>query len=426
MHEKKIDAFVSRLNNLVASMQSPEHLKLIDEHRTKRIVHDNKVLHLSEVTKPDFDDLLKKMHSEGDWNRRFSERTVRNEVFGAILAVLDGADSKAYVLAMASRIDGWHPRHRVLVPLSGVMLGAEVNIEFGRVALLQMNEELFATEISGRLPPEVAIYSGDGLFVFGVDVQEDLDKTALYAEYTVETDARKAAELADEYVAPVADYLQFCVAIINGARHTCLVDYKGRYLRKNVSPVVISNEDAGTASLDSIDDERYVRMGITHASFALLQRCGIVEIARLFGLPDIAAEDEYTQLIYRAIRVFAEGERSTSPRQKILSYVTACELFFSQKYETTRAVTEGVAFALGADYDARKVVREALIKMYEARSSATHEGFEPDNVALYRRQVLKVLLQMIRMKRLEPEKFRAKADLTAWIDRQRLSGPPVG
>src|ERR1700730_8014303 len=178
MHEKKIEAFIVRLANVVALMKSPEHLKLIEEHRTERIVHDNKVLHLSEVTKPDFDDLLTKMLSELDWNRRFSDRTLKNELLSAILALFDGADGKTYVAGMVARIDGWHPRHRVLVPLSGVTLDADVSIEFGRVALLQMNESLFSTQIAARLPPSVTIYSDDRLFAFAVDVLADLDNAA--------------------------------------------------------------------------------------------------------------------------------------------------------------------------------------------------------------------------------------------------------
>lgn len=80
---------------------------------------------------------------------------------------------------------------------------------------------------------------------------------------------------------------------------------------------------------------------------------------------------------------------------------------------------------LGPDYDQRKAIKEAMEVMYAARSSATHVGLEPSDIDLYRRQVLEVLYHMIGMRKLEPEKFRTKGDLTSWVDRQRFSGPPV-
>ena len=424
MHQETIRAFGARLDRLVALMESPEHLEQVEQQRTERVTHDGVLLQFSSVTKPDFDDLLSKMRSERHWAARFSNRTLRGEVLSAVVARQNGCDSEEYVSQMAARLDAWHPRYRVWVPLSGVLLASDTDLDFGRVVLVQMAESLFKEEIASKLPATVTVVGAEDLFLYTVDVREDLDRQALYATYVTDTDAIKAVELVDEYVGPVADFLQFCLADIM-ERYSSLVDYKGRYSRRNVNTAVVIDAQTNEAQLLSLDERTAVRMTINQTSLGPLAQLGVTDLAPIFGNGNIQSANEYTQLLYRAIRVFAEGERSTSPRQRILSYVTACEVFFAEKGDTARAVTEGIAYILGTDYAERKTILRAIRQMYEARSSVTHSGLEPDNVALYRRQVLHVLRHMISLRKCEPERFKEKKDIAKWIDRQRFSGPVV-
>lgn len=424
MHPDKSRAFAERLERVVALMDSDEHLELVAQSRTERVVHENVFLQFSEVTRPDFDDLMAKMRLESNWAAKFSVKRLREEVLSAIVAVKAGRSAEEYVLEMSARLDADRPRHRVLVPLSGVLLASGVNLNFGRVVLLQMTETFFQAEVAGKLDPVVTVVGADDLFLYTVNVSNDLDQQAVYATYVVDTDAIKAAELVDDYVGPVADFLQFCLAETS-ERYSCLVDYKGRYHRKNVNTAVVVDEESGRAQLLSLDERTAIRMTINDTLLATWTELGLVNLAPVFGNGEVDQQNEYTQLLYRAIRVFAEGERSTSPRQRVLSYVTACELFFTEKSDTYRAVTEGVAFLLGTNYEERQSVLSAMRKMYDARSSATHSGLEPSSVALYRAQVLHVVRHLIRLSKSEPERFKEKKDIAAWIDRQRFSGPVV-
>lgn len=174
MHQETIRAFGARLDRLVALMESPEHLEQVEQQRTERVTHDGVLLQFSSVTKPDFDDLLSKMRSERHWAARFSNRTLRGEVLSAVVARQNGCDSEEYVSQMAARLDAWHPRYRVWVPLSGVLLASDTDLDFGRVVLVQMAESLFKEEIASKLPATVTVVGAEDLFLYTVDVREDL------------------------------------------------------------------------------------------------------------------------------------------------------------------------------------------------------------------------------------------------------------
>src|SRR5580698_856372 len=307
MHPGKVEAFVTRLQRVVALMESAEHLELVRQLRTKRVVHNNTFLQFTSVTEPDFDDLLTKMETESNWAVKFSVTTLRGELLDAIIAVRAGKSAEEFVLEMSRRLDAAQPRHRVLVPLSGVLLASGVNLNFGRVTLLQMTETLFQTEVAGKLEPVVTVVGAEDLFLYTVNVSNDLDQQAVYATYVVDTDAIRAAELIDDYVGPVADFLQFCLAE-TAERYSCLVDYKGRYYRKNVNTAVVVDDESNGAQLLSLDERTAIRMTINQTLLASWAELGLTDLAPVFGNAQVELQDEHTQLLYRAIRVFAEGE----------------------------------------------------------------------------------------------------------------------
>jgi|SRR5579883_1194760 len=424
MHPQKLEAFAARLDEFVSLMESSEHLELVSQSRTRRILHEGITLQLSAVTGPVFENMRQKMLSEPTWTAKYSERTLEAELSRAIIARQSGSSAREYITQMALRLDATQPRHRVWVPISGVSLAVDTNFSFGRVELVQMTDAIFETEVAARLPSTVTVQGAEDIFLYTVEIESDLDHAALYAVYTIDADALKATEVVDDFVGPVADYLQFCLAD-TADRYSSIVDYKGRYRRRNINTALVVDEQSGQAQLLALDERTLVRMTINQARLAILSQQGITALAPVFGRNNVEAETEYTQLIFRAVRVFAEGERSTSLRQRILSYVTACEVFFAEKGDVTRTVTEGVAYIIGTDYEGRKAVLKAMRDMYDVRSSATHTGLEPSNVALYRRQVLYVLRHMIAVRKNDPERFQTKADIMAWIDRQRFSGETV-
>jgi hypothetical protein len=423
VHEKKQVALVARLRAIAATMRSDAHCALIDSQRTTRDTYGTLTIHFSDLTSDDVADVQKKFAGE-DWSRRYGQRTLRGEVLAAIAAALEGQDLEAYVTTNIERLESGRPRHSVLVPLSGIFIEAGITFDFGRVRLVELDAAAFDDQIASHFHEEIVLPTAPGS-LRRVAVSEALSP-GLYATYTVDGDGLRAIELIDDYVSPVADYLQFCLAVLDddSERYYAFVDYKGRYTWQPTNVGIILDErGTNQPALSVLDERQQVRATITNENFKYLHLDGIAQLAQIFGRP-IDDLSEYEQLLYRAVRVFAEGERSHSRRQRILSYVTAVELFFTQGNDTTRAVTEGIGYALGTDYATRKRIIGQMQAMYNDRSSTTHDGLEPADVRTYRHQVWSVLRAMIRLWNQSPA-FQTKADSGAWIDRLRFSGPAI-
>jgi|GEM_PF-5273444 len=157
-----------------------------------------------------------------------------------------------------------------------------------------MDDAVFHAVIAENIPGSATIprdvRDPGGVVVYNVG-PEGLS-AGLYASFTVEADMYRAAEPVDHYVSPIADYLQFVLAFLKDGQITSYVDYKSREPKKPISLIVLLDAGTGKGGIASIVSAMRANMGISASN----------------------------------------TERSHSPRQKILSYVTACELFFFTAY----------------------------------------------------------------------------------------------
>ncbi len=64
----------------------------------------------------------------------------------------------------------------------------------------------------------------------------------------------------------------------------------------------------------------------------------LLELTGVFGDANGGVGNGYDALLRRAIESFADGDRATSSRQRVLSYIASCELFFTRRSDTTAAV----------------------------------------------------------------------------------------
>lgn len=428
MHEEKLKAMARRLGHIVSTMHGENFEAAVRTGKTKRVqAPDMTVMNFTLAAWTDVQDVLNKLRTEPGSAERFGERTLREGVYLAIAAIMHGAQPEERSKKLVNDLDSLRPATRVYVPISGTNIGPSVDFEIPGISLVQMDDEQFRSVIAEHVPEKATIprdiRDPGGVIVYEVG-PSDLGR-GLYATFSVDADVYRAAELVDEYIGPVSDFLQFALSFFTDDRLMSYVDYKSREPSKAIAPIALLDEATGQGRIESIVGAMRGGMGIAQHNVQFLTDRGIFFVAPLFGIGGLDVADEFGQMIHRAIRIFAEGERSHSPRQKILSYVTACELFFSQRIDTTKAVAEGVALVAGMNYEDRTAIRGAIERMYDARSSASHDGLEPNDLMLYRVQTREVLVRLIKLKHSMRETFRSKKDLTEWLDRQKFSGEVV-
>lgn len=153
-----------------------------------------------------------------------------------------------------------------------------------------------------------------------------------------------------------------------------------------------------------------------------LRELGLDRIGDLVGR---TAPNEFDEMLQRAVRWYAKGEREAQPDDRKLAYVTVVDLFFAQRGPgATRRICKGFAFVAARNDEAVPAAARYMLNVFGSRSATSHEGaidlMEADELDRLRWHVLDFVLSIVRLP------FRTKYDLREWIrEREAALNPEV-
>jgi hypothetical protein len=182
-------------------------------------------------------------------------------------------------------------------------------------------------------------------------------------------------------------------------------------------PVLITSEDGKSVYPSR---KRFGPRGsciIDEAAIAKLEAAGLGDILSLVGGDDLT---EIETIILRAVHWFADGDLQRNLENRLQSYVTCLDMFFSSRDgEATTAVQDGVAYVMGDMPEDRIELHSFVGKVYDYRSRASHEGESldfPTEVARLRHLTISFIAQILRRR----AEFPTKKQLKDWIKFERL------
>lgn len=121
---------------------------------------------------------------------------------------------------------------------------------------------------------------------------------------------------------------------------------------------------------------------------------------------------ETEELLLRAVHWFADAELQRNPENRVQSYVTCFDMFFSTREGgVTAAVQDGVAFFMGHDRDSRVRIHRFVGEAYDSRSRASHEGSAldlPGTIVALEQLVVNSIAEMLRRRDELPDKKAIK------------------
>jgi|GEM_PF-6803308 len=300
-------------------------------------------------------------------------------------------------------------RQRAFVGFWGFHLTNGVVLDFGTYRLQQLGPEGYDREI---IEPFRAFRGTDH-----PDLSEDVARIEKNTDYlrnvpVLIVDYEGAAEGAKDTVRPVAEhvaeFVQFLLAPSWRSRDDVkIIDHRGGYHGRfsTVMPVLSLDNDA----LD-LPDVRENPWGgeIGKKQMEVAAHTGILDL-----LPAVprgpSKTDSLTDMLLRAIQLFADGERATSQRQAIVSYIGACEALFGHRRQAEQYTCTGIALCLGHDFDA---AYRAATALYGQRSRATHQGISPDGIGEARRAAYRSIDYVLRHK----AELHSKKAIRRWIE----------
>jgi hypothetical protein len=408
---RAIEAFVARIDEMVVLHNSPENMH---DEMGEHIAQHGKVLFIGAPLRPAFDGAVAILQKK--YGHRRSRVALRSRLATLLISYRGNGDGISLVDAMAVELDNERFDLTVTLPLQGIEIFGDVALDFGPIELRQFDDELFDERVIAPLKRIVhASAMADDKKADALKHQLEYAapmRHAVCVTFQSHVDRDLTLELLSQQTLPVVDYLQFCASILSPPSWRHVVEFRGDYTHHTFLPAVLLSADGFTVL--NISTGPMGNFRLDDDGFKMLSALGVVDCARLFGP---AERNEYEELLFLAITNFAEGERAVSPRQKILSYVTALELFFNERTASTQAVVEGVAFLAGKNYNQRKGIIEQIERMYDRRSRVSHSGVAPKEIESDRAIVLDMILRMISLR----GTFTTKEDIRNHIDRRRFS-----
>lgn len=296
-------------------------------------------------------------------------------------------------------------------PIFGFNLVDGASIEFGPHLLETLGDEKVDSEIIGRLKEHAA----------HLDEPLRSEQVAHFSKYLVKH--RKVPILrlhfygstdgAVEYVRPtvekVAAFIQASIGLLTD-QNDHIIDHRGRFTGEFhvVMPVMTPTFDQ--ISFPDVRGFPY-RTSMRPEDVERLRSNGVLTLAKRFLLPHWEPEEAMESLLCRALSCFADGERGVTENARIASYVSALDVFFSERRRAKEAYAVGVATLTCSEREPFGAVYDLAREIYDQRSEASHDGYVPSLAYPARMRAKRVILQMLQMR----DKLATKDDIKAWI-----------
>jgi hypothetical protein len=322
----------------------------------------------------------------------------------------------AIVQVVVSTLQSDFGQQRAFVPLWGLHIEPSILLDFGPYKLRTLGETGFVDEI---LKPLQQIREE-----LGPD-QVASDTTAITKDYihipqipALIVDYTGSSEGAEDFVAPiverVAEVLQFLVArsLRNGRNDAKIIDHRGAYFGRfeSIMPVVSRDLDRSVPTKLDSPNLRGNPWGPTLTMADVDHFRSIGALDWLAAIPEgPRGRDDVTDMLLRAIQLFADGERAVSLRQAMIAYVGVCDTLFGREGAAERYTCTGMALSLDGDF---RSGYKAAKSLYESRSSAVHRGLTPDGVGPARQIAYRSLEYVMKNKGW----LSSKKAIRAWLE----------
>ena len=366
--------------------------------------------------------LLVKIYERREWTRKWSQKYI-GDVFSEAMTPFGSRSPDAIYAAfedMARKLDAEPKVRSVIFAVGGVSL-AQDELNIGSVRLFKMTDAE-RERIRGIFYKiiDTVRHSDDDKGRFRHQVDEFLGAygSLTAAEIPVAGDVERAKAMALRLSEPVLDFLQLIAALDEPPAKNIRIVGGGDLLARQPPRFVIA-KDQKEADWDQQLAHGF-RLELTEERIRKIVELGFQSVIDAIG-KDEQQRNEFEEMLINAVHWIADAEKQERLENRITSYMTAMELFFTAAdVPITRDLSESVAYILGDSLERRKEIKHLVARLYRQRSKVSHEGrrgeYEAD-VAELKRVTVNVVALLGRM----TPKFTSKSDIQRLFADLRLS-----
>jgi hypothetical protein len=326
-------------------------------------------------TRDAVNDVTSKVSERRHWTRKWSDDYIRTAFSRALSELGDRSPQQieSALRKMVETLDETPKSVKVVFAVGGVSL-TDGEITIGSTILYRMDNER----------RERLRTAFDGI----LDTTKDTEEARSYlrqqtnrflesfgeltvAEVPAVGDADRAKEDATQVSEPVFDFLQLIAAIEEPSERQIRIIPGGDLMARQPPRFVISDDET-----EAHWDQKLAfgfRLELTQARVENVINFGLQSVVDAIAKRE--ERSEFDDMLLNAMHWIADAERQEQLENKITSYMTAMELFFTvEDGPIVRDLSESVAFLLGNTLENRKRVKKLVARLYGLRSKVSHEG----------------------------------------------------
>lgn len=405
MNEDQIQALLGLVNAYVAAYDARDASNLRGSRR----------LWISAPVYNEYHDLLDFVLAFPISVQRYSNKSIESFVDTMLDEVLSTTIPTERAVRNLAVLLNHDLQTRLYIPIDGLTSDSPV-YEIGALRLVKMTEDAFETLIVEPFADAMHAnvrYDAANQNAFIERHRRELMSLIgrICAEVTTALDIQRTFSFAvDTAIDDLCDFLQFAASIF--LAH----DKRLKIAWATDVPNALRHSFA-TSNDPQMHSSRHTEAAGVGHPFELvkdrLEKLTDLGLARIANIVGREAPTDYDDLLRRAVRWFAKGERESNPDDRKLSYVTAVDLFFSDAPNgATRRICKGFAFALAANDEAVPGVASFMFHMFKSRSVTAHTGalgvMSDDDLISLRWHVQQFIIAMAR------KPFSSKGEVSAW------------
>jgi hypothetical protein len=353
-------------------------------------------------------DAVMMIQSVEAWEATYPFNTVADRIVEALF------ESESVEDAISGLLNGLSADCKELLayaPIFGFNLVDDATISFGKCVLQALGEERVESEIIGRLKQHVSNLEeplrSKEIERFRKYLVKHQHVPILRVPYFGSTDGAEGS------VCPIAErvatFMQFSIGMLTD-QNTHIIDHRGRYTGEFSVLMPVMTPEYDQISFPNIRGFPN-RVQIRPEDVARLEALGVLSLTSAYVEPIWAPRKSTNALLCRAISCFADGERGVTDSAKIVSYVSAMEVFFNRREAAEEAFCIGVAAATHNEHESLEEVYQLARVIYDQRSRAAHEGHTPTFAFIARRKAKESVLRIIQMR----SELATKKDINEWV-----------
>lgn len=422
MNKNTINAIGKKLGSILENLKDPFTL---GDTTSKTILYNGKIYAFTDDHVQIYNDVLKTILKFNNFNQRFSEKYIDNElkkILNKVISEKNYSNLTNYLESLIEFLNTYNIKRNVILPLVGLQLNIDI-FKIGKLTIRKFQEEdakILIKEIENIIDQtKNSIEQKNHYKKLQSEIVNNNFKNFNCAEMSVIAEPERASERIVEEARNVIDIIYFSIPALHAENKKVHIGLVGEFFQAKRFINVLS-ESKDSFDLKMVVTGPLVPFEISDESISLMKDLGIFKLSEIIEKNGNEI-NSFEEVLLRGVHWFASAQKQEESENRLLNLITTIETFLTPKDGNPigTAIAEGTAILLSTGLENRKKMKKRVQELYRLRSAVSHGGkkniFNTDvkELLLIVANLIRVLIDFL-------DAFSTHKDLFDFIEAKKL------